>query len=133
MRKSIAYYSVVFASTMLLGCAFGTVKQETGRPIDENTVNQIVIGKTTSSDILSWFGAPTNTAQLGTDQLFTYKYCKNKGGSCVVPFLSSVETKECCNELTIVFYMESGIVKNYDYKKQIPEKKKRSTGQKGLL
>lgn len=84
-----------------------------------------LVGSTTSSEILSWFGAPTDTAILGNEQIFIYKYCKNEGKSYILPGLADAKIKENCNELTVVFDKSSNIITNFNYNKQISEKSKK--------
>ena len=122
MKQTKHMYPWILLGCMILiitvgGCAFHGIKQETGRPIDESKVRQIVKGKTTADEILAWFGAPTTTSRLGGNELFVYKHCTNQGSTLALPYIGKTETKEICNELTVTFN-KSGRVKAYNYRKR---------------
>jgi outer membrane protein assembly factor BamE (lipoprotein component of BamABCDE complex) len=99
------------------GCSVYGIKNETGNPIVENNVRKIVNGKTTASEILELFGAPTQTSSLGDNELYIYKNCKSSGSMVAVPFVGQSGTKERCNTLTVTIAKKSGMVENYNFQK----------------
>ncbi len=102
----------------LSGCfAMHGMKQETGKPLDERRVAQIVKGRTTADEILAWFGTPTNTSRLGGNELFVYKHCRNEGSTIMLPVVGRTETREVCNELTVTL-TASGHVKAHSFQKR---------------
>lgn len=110
---------VVFPLSMMLeSCA--TSQQITGRPIDTKVVGQIVDGKTTSDQIITWFGAPTSTSSLGENQLYIYKYCISKGSGFYTGYFGQTKSEEKCDELTVTFDKE-GKVKAHNFVKRIED------------
>ena len=107
--------SVLLGSFLLFGCSVHGVKHESGNPIDESKVNQIVEGKTTATDILGMFGAPTITSSLGDNEMYIYKNCKTGGSEFSAFGLGKSSTTERCNSLTVTIDKETGIVKCYNY------------------
>lgn len=107
--------AVVFLSVCIQSCA--TSEQITGNPIDETAVAKILDGKTTQDEIISWFGAPTTTSQLGDNVLYIYKYCKTSGSGFYTGYFGQTKTEERCNELTVTFEKATGTVKVHNFKK----------------
>jgi len=101
----------------LIGCSVHGVRTETGNPINEDNVRRIVNGKTTASDVLGLFGAPTQTTTLGNNEIYIYKNCKVGGAGIRVIGVGHTGTKERCNSLSITIDKTSGIVQNYNYQK----------------
>lgn len=106
------------AGLSLSGCiAMHGVRQETGKPLDERRVAQIVKGRTTAEEILTWFGTPTSTSRLGGNELFVYKHCKNEGSTVMLPLAGQTQMREVCNELTVTL-TASGYVKAHSWQKR---------------
>ncbi len=101
----------------LIGCSVHGVRTETGNPINEDNVKKIVNGKTTASEVLGLFGAPTQTTTLGNNEIYIYKNCKVGGAGISVIGVGHTGTKERCNSLSITIDKASGIVQNYNYQK----------------
>lgn len=109
---------LVCVGLSLSGCfAMHGVKHETGKPLDERRVAQIVKGRTTAEEILTWFGTPTSTSRLGGNELFVYKHCKNEGSTVMLPVVGQTQTREICNELTVTL-TASGHVKAHGFQKR---------------
>jgi outer membrane protein assembly factor BamE (lipoprotein component of BamABCDE complex) len=109
---------LVFVGLSLSGCfAIHGVKHETGKPLDERRVAQIVKGRTTAEEILTWFGTPTSTSRLGGNELFVYKHCKNEGSTVMLPAVGQTQMREICNELTVTL-TASGHVKAHGFQKR---------------
>jgi outer membrane protein assembly factor BamE (lipoprotein component of BamABCDE complex) len=104
-----------FVSLALESCA--TTENVTGNPIDETAVRKIIDGSTTQEQIISWFGAPTTTSELGGNVLYVFKYCKTSGSGFYTGYFGQTKTKENCNELTVTFDKNTGTVKAHNYKK----------------
>lgn len=111
-------FIIVFAISMSMAissCA--TSEAVTGNPIDETSVTKILDGQTTEDQIISWFGAPTTTSQLGDNVLYIYKYCKTSGSGLYTGYFGQTKSVEKCNELTVTFDKASGTVKTHRYQK----------------
>jgi hypothetical protein len=107
--------SIVIISTLsMMGCAFHSANVETGKKLDKQKINQIVDGKTAGSQILVWFGAPSKSTRLGKEELFVYKQCNTDSSSVVITAIGHTDSKENCDELSIVL-TEDGIVKNHGF------------------
>jgi outer membrane protein assembly factor BamE (lipoprotein component of BamABCDE complex) len=116
MRTWIAL--LVFVGLSLSGCfAMHGVKRETGKPLDEQRVAQIVKGRTTADEILAWFGTPSGTSRLGGNELFVYKHCRDEGTMIMLPVVGQTQTREICNELTVTL-TASGHVKAHSFQKR---------------
>lgn len=101
----------------LVGCAFHGMRSETGNPINESNVRQIVNGKTTAGEVLGLFGAPTQTTTLGSNEIYIYKNCKVGGAGISVAGIGHTGTKERCNSLSITIDKSSGIVQSHNFQK----------------
>lgn len=115
MIKKIAFVTVL--SISLIGCGVHGVRTETGNPINEANVRQIVNGKTTASEVLGLFGAPTQTTTLGGNEIYIYKNCKVGGAGIQVMGIGHTGTKERCNTLSVTLDKNTGIVQNYNFQK----------------
>ncbi len=116
------------STTLLMLCAItfsialnscATTETVTGRPIDQTTVAKIVDGETTEDQIITWFGAPTTTSQLGDNELYIYKYCVTSGSGFSVGYYTSGKAQENCDELTITFDKTTGKVKVHNFDKRV--------------
>jgi hypothetical protein len=110
--RTIFILGVAFVS---LSCAYHGMNFETGKPINEKDVSKIVVGETTGSQVLSWFGAPTKITRLGDEEVFVYRYCKTEGSSTFIVFAGQTGTKEKCNELSVTLNKTTGKVSNFGY------------------
>ncbi len=112
-------FAVVLAIAVLAvgiqSCA--TSEAITGSPIDPELVARIVDGQTTQDQIISWFGAPTTTSQLGDNVLYIYKYCKTSGSGLYTGYFGQTKSVEKCNELTVTFDKSTGTVKAHNFQK----------------
>ncbi len=113
MVKIIISFGVILC---LMGCVH-TSTWETGKPIRGIQMQKIVKGQTTSSEIISLFGAPTSTSTTSQEEFFIYKFCRQEYSVSRI----SGSSKEYCNELTISFDKNTGKVKDYNYQKGIPD------------
>ena len=96
------------------GCSYHSGKVETGKELDQSSIEKIEDGKTTGSQILVWFGAPTKSSRLGKEELFVYKFCTTDSSTFTVTALGHSGSKQKCDELSVVLD-ESGIVKNHGF------------------
>ncbi len=108
---------VIFLAIAAIGCSVYGIKTETGNPIVEENVRKIVNGKTTASEVLGLFGAPTQNSVLADNELYVYKNCKTGGTAVAVPFVGQYGSKERCNTLTVTIDRKSGIVQTYNFQK----------------
>lgn len=115
MKKAIVMG--VLAATLLAGCGVHGVRTETGNPIADDKVKQIVNGRTTATDIFGLFGAPQQTTTIGGNEIYIYKNCKVGGAGIQVMGIGHTGTKERCNSLSITVDKATGIVQNYNYQK----------------
>jgi hypothetical protein len=99
---------------IISGCHYNTSTAETGKQISDKVVSGIIDGKTTGSQIISWFGAPTETSRLGNDELFIYKHCTTDSTTLRLPGLENSDSKEKCSELSIVLN-GNDIVKSHGF------------------
>ena len=93
--------AVFLLSAGVQSCA--TSEAITGNPIDASLVAKIVDGQTTQDQIITWFGAPTTTSQLGDNVLYIYKYCKTSGSGLYTGYFGQTKSVEKCNDLTVTF------------------------------
>ena len=121
MRYLILSSFVVLLS-LIIGCSIQGIKSETGNPIPETKISQIIPGKTTATDVLGLFGAPTMTTTLGNDQLFIYKNCKTGGTGFTTLGFGQTNSKERCNSLSITIDKTTGLVLNKNYQKMFATK-----------
>jgi outer membrane protein assembly factor BamE (lipoprotein component of BamABCDE complex) len=119
MKNKIVLILILFLTSLsfsLESCAVS--EQVTGRPIDTTLVQNIAEGKTKSEDIITWFGAPSSTSQLGDNTLYIYKYCVSKGSGVYTGYFGKTTTEEKCDELTVTFDKE-GMVKAHNFVKRV--------------
>lgn len=110
-----AIMAVLLVATGIQSCA--TSEAITGSPIDPTLVAKIVDGQTTQDQIITWFGAPTTTSQLGDNVLYIYKYCKTSGSGLYTGYFGQTKSVEKCNELTVTFDKATGTVKAHNFQK----------------
>ncbi|MHB8579166.1 MAG: outer membrane protein assembly factor BamE domain-containing protein [Ignavibacteriaceae bacterium] len=115
---TISMLFLVLSALLLESCA--TSEQVTGRPIDPSIVQNIVDGKTTSEQIISWLGAPSLTTQLGDNTLYVYKYCVSEGSGFSLGYYGQTKSEEKCDELTVTFD-NKGVVKAHNFVKRVNE------------
>lgn len=76
--------AVVLAASTVSGCVYyGTHTAEKGRPLSTEAVHQIIIGKTTRTDILKTFGPPHSIFQgqgelLTAERIGWYRYVETR-------------------------------------------------------
>lgn len=116
MRR-IIISGVLLAALLTAGCSIQGVRTETGNPIPDSKVNQIVNGKTTATEILGLFGAPSQITAIGENEIYIYKNCKVGGAGVRVMSIGHTGTKERCNSLAITVNKATGIVQNYNLQK----------------
>lgn len=110
----------LFAALLVTGCAsIGGSKSEVGNPIDKSKVSQIMNGKTTATEILGLFGAPSMTTTLGGNEIFSYKNCRTGGTgvglNLLVASVGTTGSKERCNTLSVTIDKTTGVVQNYNF------------------
>jgi outer membrane protein assembly factor BamE (lipoprotein component of BamABCDE complex) len=119
MKNVVAIILILFLASLLSGlesCA--SSEQVTGRPINPSTVQNITDGKTKSEEIITWFGAPASTSQLGDNTLYIYRYCVSKGSGIYTGYFGKTTTEEKCDELTVTFDKD-GTVKAHNFVKRV--------------
>ncbi len=102
---------------VLVGCSVQGIKSETGNPILEAHISQIVDGKTDANDILGLFGAPTTTSVLGAKEVYIYKNCKVGGTGVSVMGIGRTDSTERCNSLSVTIERSTGIVSAHNFQK----------------
>jgi len=115
MIKKVILTTVLTAS--LVGCSFHGMRSETGNPINEANVRQIVNGKTTAGEVLGLFGVLTQTTTLGGNEIYIYKNCKVGGAGISVVGIGHTGTKERGNALSVTIDKASGIVRSHNFQK----------------
>lgn len=119
--KTVGGVAALIAMLFILpGCA--TTKHETGRQIDDAKVAMIKKGETTSADILEWFGAPTTTSAIAQHEIYVYKYCITKTSTAFIPYVTTNEGSEQCDELAVTFDKNTGKVVTYSFQRGIQRK-----------
>ncbi|MDO8723487.1 MAG: hypothetical protein Q7J31_14855 [Syntrophales bacterium] len=73
--KNLAKLSVIALFLCLLGCA--STISESGKDFSYQKSFPIEIGKTTKTEVIDRYGAPTNTEIKGNYQILTYGYSRN--------------------------------------------------------
>ena len=71
MLKQINFIMIVLVSWLILSCA---TTYKLGKPYTTEHVSKIVIGKTTESDILTYFGDPWKTGIANGNVVYIYCY-----------------------------------------------------------
>ena len=71
MFKQINYILIVLCSYLMISCA---TTYKFGEPYNAGRATQIVIGKSTKSDILNYFGDPWKTGIANGNMVFIYCY-----------------------------------------------------------
>lgn len=122
MKKLIALSAVLMSAILIQGCSGVAVTRKamssTGREIDRTKVQQIVKGKTTSDEIIAWFGAPSSTPTSGNYDFLTYKYCETS----VSMFVGS--QREDCDILTVTIVNNTSKVTDYNLEEGIKKRTK---------
>jgi outer membrane protein assembly factor BamE (lipoprotein component of BamABCDE complex) len=107
---------------LLAGCA--STRHTSGRAISDEKVGQIVKGKTTIDDVISLFGAPTTQSEMAGSILYTYRHSVSTGKTAFFPYVTSSDSVEEADELTITFDKTTGTVKTYSLQRGIERKGK---------
>lgn len=115
-KASILGTTVISAALVLSSCM--TTAITTGRPIDQSKLPLIVKGQTTVEEIISIFGAPTQTTAMEDSTIYIYKHCVQKGKGVYTGYFGKTESQEICDELAITFDKQ-GKVKIYNFQKGI--------------
>jgi len=110
-------FLVLITLVGMAGCASSMHK--TGRPIEDSKVVKIVKGTTTVEDVISAFGAPTTQSEVMGNILYTYKFTQTKGKTIYFPYVTSGDSEEESDELTITFDKNTGTVKAYGLQRGI--------------
>jgi len=84
-----------------------------GSPIREENVSKIVIGKTTRTDVLQWFGSPYRIESAGDKEILTYVYGEETIGSIGI----YTERRQRADVLTI-YIDRAGVVSDYSFSKE---------------
>jgi len=148
-KMSIRVYCLTFIILVLTSSCYYhfTSTAEVGAPIDQDTVNQIVIGKTTKSEIFKLFGTPHSIFQGQVEFLkaemtgfysqvenrfltsldekhyaMFYRFGKSSGkftlASIFVITRGDTQVKIRSDELLLLFNKETNIVEDVAYRKQ---------------
>jgi len=104
----------VVVMLLTVGCSYHSGEVETGKALPQSSVDKIVDGETTGSQILVWFGAPSKSSRLGKEEIFVYKHCMTDSSTLTVTALGHSGSKEKCDELSVVLG-ENGVVKNHGF------------------
>jgi len=116
--KLLKYFLTVTLITVFAqSCA--TTQHTSGTPIDESQVEQIIRGETTMLQIIDNFGTPNQSNIMGDNELYVYQYCVASGSGLNLGYFETESTDEKCDELTVTFNRESGIVQAFNFTKRI--------------
>ncbi len=125
MKKVMIFSVVVLTVVLIQGCksiSGMTVTRKavssSGQDIDRAKVQQIAKGKTTSTEIITWFGAPTSTSASGNFNFITYKYCETSVS------MWAGSQRDDCDTLTVTINQTTSKVTGYNLEEGI---KKRTT------
>lgn len=117
-RLKASIFGIVLISVVLALSSCMTTAVTTGRPIDESKLPLIIKGQTTVDQIISMFGAPTQTTPMEDSTIYIYKHCVQKGKGVYTGYFGKTESQEICDELAITFDKQ-GKVKTYNFQKGI--------------
>ncbi len=115
--KTITLYIGIMILALLTACSFHGVKRDTGNPIDERKVAQIIDGTTTGIEAVGIFGAPTVTSKIADTEAYIYKHCRTSGSGFSFSGIGNTSTAERCNTLTVVVDQVTGIVRKHSFQK----------------
>lgn len=88
MHRNHAHaFVLALAGLVMTGCTSLVV----GRPIDKQKVNEILPGRTSKTEIKTWFGEPLRTVQGPDGEIYVYRYMDGEGA---------------CDELVVSFSSE---------------------------
>ena len=119
-RRIVAFASIMLA-LMVVGTGCSTSVHTTGRPITDQKVSKIVKGTTTLEDVITIFGKPTEQSEMGSNVLYTYRYAQTKGKTMFMPYVTSGDSTEQADELTITFDKTTATVKAFSLQRGIAE------------
>ena len=119
-RCTVAVASIMFAM-LVVGTGCATNVHTSGRPIADQKVSQIVKGTTTMDEVITLFGAPTSESTMGSNVLYTYRYAQTKGKTMFMPYVTSGDSTDQADELTITFDKTTAIVKAYSLQRGIAQ------------
>lgn len=125
---------ILFGAVLFTGCA--TIKETSGTSIQKTTLTKITKGKTTTTDILTWFGPPDKIIYYSVlnkqnikqrYMVYVYEYILKGGMTFAQGYpIAQEKLNENKNTLLIWINRNTGIVENYIYKKGIPTEKSQS-------
>jgi hypothetical protein len=124
------------AGACVVGLACVSVRYSEGSPVQAERIPEIVIGQTTRSDILGWFGAPetftdTNVITELVEDLglspqealalpfsdtMVFRFTKGRMKATVLGFYNSFDVRVTADTL-VVFFDEQDKVSSYGYRK----------------
>lgn len=104
-KRYFAFAGLVAWAFCLQGCA--SHSHETGRPIVDDKVAQIIDGQTTLTQVVTMFGAPTMQTPMGKHILYVYRHTITDSSAWAVPYYGSGKSKENSDELSVTFDADS--------------------------
>ena len=112
MYAEIKYLFVIFTFTFMSGCMIIPYTEEEDffeRQIDEELLGNIERGKTTSLEILDWFGKPNAIVASGAPMKAPSQDLRKKGGRYVKSqdFLKMFSAKHNFTKKHVVYYYET--------------------------
>jgi len=122
--------SMISCAAALGGAMLNTSKSVSGKAVDLDKISQLERGFTTSAQVVTLFGQPTTITAAGPNDLYVYKQCQQGstgvGGGVLgigkkVGGLGAVgveNTKQKCNELTVIIDRTTDKVVDYSYLKE---------------
>ncbi len=127
MRK---FYIPLVCVLLLVGCA--TLKETTGTPIKSTSLEKIIKGKTTITDLLTWWGPPYRILSYSVLNkqgvkkryiVYIYEYII-KGTKAFAKGYPIAQERASENKNVLIIWIDknTGIVENYIYKQGIPVK-----------
>ena len=113
MSKNRMVAGVLAIALASLVCGCSTSRHESGTTIKDESVQQIVKGKTAMEEIIALFGEPVRATPMGDDTIYTYEYRVSRSQTMFFPYVASGDSKDEVDKLSIVFDNKK-IVKTYN-------------------
>ncbi len=98
---------MVLSCLLAMGIVSGCTRQE-GKPISEQSILALKVGKTTEKEVLRMLGPPEEKARLLGEDLWTYRHVVHRG-------IASVDTNI---KILRVRFDEKGVVRSVEQKQR---------------
>ena len=109
-------YLLLACVSLCLGIS-GCATYSSGSPIDETKIESIERGTTTKSELIAWFGQPTQVTSIGNGkQVLYWQYYQSKVSRSPIPFIGGAKA-DTQNSALAVTIDASGVVEDYQWTK----------------